>query len=146
MKKMIFTLALVVCMVSAMNAQNSKQAIGIRFGYGAELSYQNSLSKANRIELDLGLNYGGVGLSGIYQWVWNLPSISNNLNWYAGAGANLGLYSSSVGIGILGQIGAEYHFDKVPIMLSLDYRPGIYVLPSVGGSYDGICLAVRYKF
>ena len=143
---MIFTLALVVCMVSAMNAQNSKQAIGIRFGYGAELSYQNSLSKANRIELDLGLNYGGVGLSGIYQWVWNLPSISKNLNWYAGAGANLGMYNSSVGIGILGQIGVEYHFAKLPIMVSLDYRPGFYVLPSVDGSYDGICLSVRYKF
>ena len=159
MKKIIFTLALVVSMVSVLKAQEDNKAIGLRlgsgFGGGAEISYQQPLSKDNRLEVDLGLNSWGFGLNGVYQWVWDLSDLADGFNWYAGVGAGIGSYNfnyatnthspSDFSIGVLGQIGIEYRFE-IPLTLSLDYRPGIYLVPSLNGSYDGICIGARYRF
>jgi len=159
MKKIILTLALVVSMVSAIKVQADNKAIGLRlgggFGGGAEISYQQPLDKSNRLEVDLGLNSWGFGLNGIYQWVWDLSDLGDGFNWYAGVGAGIGTYNFNYGndihanrdfsIGVLGQVGLEYKFE-IPLTLSLDYRPGIYFVPSFNGSYDGICLGARYRF
>jgi len=150
MKKFILSLALAVSLVGALNAQSIGKAIGVRFGYGGEISYQQPLGNTNRLELDLGFNGNGFGLNGVYQWVWNLSSVSDGLNWYAGLGAGVGSYNyylatSHLNVGILGQVGLEYNFN-IPLQLSLDYRPGFYFLNSFYGSYDGICLAARYRF
>ena len=159
MKKFILSFALVVSMIGALSAQADSKAIGLRlgsgFGYGAEVSYQQPLGTAHRLELDLGLNSSGFGLNGIYQWVWDLSELADGFNWYAGVGAGIGSYNfkyvnnpndpSNLSIGILGQIGIEYKFE-VPLTISLDYRPGIYVVPSFNSSYDGICLGARYRF
>lgn len=148
-KKFILSLALAVSLVGALNAQSIGKAIGVRFGYGGELSYQQPLGNANRLELDLGLNRYGFGLNGVYQWVWDLSSLSDGFNWYAGIGAGVGSYNYSSGyplnVGLLGQIGIEYNFN-IPLQLSLDYRPGFYFLHGFYGNYDGICLAARYRF
>jgi hypothetical protein len=159
MRKIIFTLALVVSMVNVLMAQEDNKAIGLRlgsgFGGGAEISYQQPLSKDNRMELGLGLNSWGFGLNGVYQWVWDLSDLADGFNWYAGVGAGIGSYNfnyainthspSDFSIGVLGQIGIEYRFE-IPLTLSLDYRPGIYLVPSFNGSYDGICIGARYRF
>ena len=159
MKKIILTLALVVSMVSAIKVQADNKAIGLRlgggFGGGAEISYQQPLDKSNRLEVDLGLNSWGFGLNGIYQWVWDLSDLGDGFNWYAGVGAGIGTYNFNYGndihanrdfsIRVLGQVGLEYKFE-IPLTLSLDYRPGIYFVPSFNGSYDGICLGARYRF
>ncbi|MDD5185178.1 MAG: hypothetical protein PHS84_07970 [Paludibacter sp.] len=153
MKRLIFTLALAVSLVGALSAQVDGKAIGLRFGGfagdGAEVSYQQPLGNANRLELDLGLNHYGFGLSGVYQWVWDLSSLSDGFNWYAGVGANIGSYnyysSSPLNVGVLGQIGIEYNFN-IPLQLSLDYRPGIFLLNGFYPVYDGICLSARYRF
>ena len=113
------------------------------------MSYQQPLN-ANRLELDLGLNSWGFGLSGIYQWVKPLPQLHEGFSWYWGVGAGLGLYNynsagSAFGLGVLGDIGLEYNFE-FPLQLSIDYRPGIYVVPSIYPSFDGICLSARYRF
>ena len=159
MKKIIMTFALFVSMVSALSAQADNKAIGLRlgggFGGGAEISYQQPLSKENRLEIDLGLNSWGFGLNGVYQWVLDLSDLADGFNWYAGVGAGVGTYNFNYGkdiyanrdfsIGVLGQVGIEYKFD-IPLTLSLDYRPGIYFVPAFNGTYDGICLGARYRF
>lgn len=145
MKKIILTFVLSMVMVCAANAQVDGKAIGVRFGLGGELSYQHPLGSANRLEADLGISNWGVGLTGIYQWVWDLSTLADGFNWYAGVGGTLGLANKNFGLGVVGQVGIEYNFN-IPLQLSLDYRPALYVLPAVYGGYDGVCLAVRYKF
>jgi hypothetical protein len=149
MKKVMITLVLILGLGTGMQAQQITKAIGLRFGYGGEVSYQQPLGNANRLELDLGLNRYGFGLNGVYQWVWDLSALSDGFNWYVGIGASIGSYNyytnSPLNVGILGQIGLEYNF-RIPIQLSLDYRPGFYLLNGFYPSYDGICLGVRYKF
>ena len=159
MKKIILFFALVIVATGALKAQVDNKAIGLRlgsgFGYGAEISYQQPLSKTNRLELDLGLNSWGFGLNGVYQWVWDLSELADGFNWYAGVGAGIGSYNfnyvrdpnglSNFSIGALGQVGIEYKFE-IPLTLSLDYRPGLYFLNGFNSSYDGICIAGRYRF
>lgn len=155
MKKLILTFALVASIIGTVSAQVEGKAIGLRFGgadaNGAEITYQHPLGNANRLELDFGLNGYGFGLNGVYQWVWDLSDLADGFNWYAGVGAGIGNYkfktngTTGLGVGILGQVGIEYNFN-IPLQLSLDYRPGIYVVPNYNGSYDGICLSARYRF
>lgn len=146
MKKVIlFSMFIAVCM-STVNAQENQKALGLRVGlYSGEISYQHPLGAANRLEADLGLTAYGVGVSGIYQWVWNIPSVADGMKLYAGGGLGLGIYSSVFAAGVLGQAGLEYNF-KFPLKLSLDFRPGLYLSPAVVVASDGICLAARYRF
>jgi len=163
MKKIILTLALVLSIAGAVSAQADGQSIGLRLGYPTELSYQKGLSDANRLELGLGFrsygygvgsNYSRISLSGVYQWVWDLSTLSDGFNWYAGVGASVGYYSysymnytySALPVSILGQVGIEYNFN-IPIRLSLDYRPAFQLNGNGNGFVgDGIALGVRYRF
>ena len=151
MNKIILTLALAVSLAGALHAQVKGKAIGLRFGNGGEISYQSALGNTNRLELDLGLNTwdnnsnSGLGLTGIYQWVWGLEEVAQGFNWYAGLGGTLGsYYGSHLGLGIVGQIGLEYNFD-IPLQISVDYRPAIFlVYPH--NSFDDARIALRYRF
>lgn len=158
MKKIFLVIALTMSVYGISKAQTTSKALGVRFSYnGGEISYQHPLGKANRFELDLGVNSWGFGLNGIYQWVWDLSDLSDGFNWYAGVGGIVGTkntlvntaYTYNFGLGVIGQVGIEYNFD-IPFQLSLDYRPGIYFAPAATQrfhpGYDGICLSARYRF
>ena len=159
MKKIIITLALGVCIVSALSAQVEGKNIGFRFGPGfgnsAEISYQHPLGNANRLEADLGWGSSGLSLTGVYQWVWNLSDLADGFNWYAGVGGGIGSYNFDyltdknktkvTTLGVLGQIGLEYQFE-IPLTVSVDYRPGLYFASGLNSSFDGICLSARYRF
>lgn len=150
MKKLILLSAFLLGFTLLTTAQVDKRALGVRLGYGGEISYQHPLGSANRLEVDMGLNnWGnkgwGTNLTGVYQWVWSLDDLADGINWYAGVGGVAGLKEKSFGAGVVGQVGIEYHFD-IPLMLSLDYRPSIFVVPTVFAIYDGISLSARYKF
>lgn len=150
MKKVFLTMITVMVLGFAANAQS---AIGVRLGSGsafnAELSFQQALSNANRLELDLGWNNYANGanfnFSGIYQWDWN---IVGGLDWFIGPGAIVSLYSGPnnprFGLGVGGQIGLEYTFG-IPLKLSLDARP-MWNFIGIAKNWGNICLGVRYMF
>ena len=137
-------------------------ALGLRLGdsdgFGAEISYQKSIARYNRVEANLGWrdsrNFDAFKLSGVYQWVHQLDG---NFNWYYGVGGGLGTVGFDPGFtnedgGLFvfgaGDIGIEYNFD-IPLLLSLDFRPEIGLI-----GYDGfsdnfdfdIALGIRYQF
>lgn len=154
-KKKILVIAIVAMgFWGAVNAQVDTRNIGLRLTSGAEVSYQQPLGSSNRLELDLGLtldkNYDIFNLAGVYQWVWDLSALTEGFNWYAGAGAAVGLWSAShsteLNVGVLGQIGIEYNFSNIPLQLSLDYRPQLDLLHDAGFYGYGVALGVRYKF
>ena len=154
-----------MCFVSlSAGAQEiADHSIGLRLGdsdgFGAEISYQKSLFRYNRLELGLGWRdsryFDAFKLSGIYQWI---HSINGNFNWYYGVGGGLGSVdfapiannSSDGGLFVFaaGDVGVEYNFD-LPLLISLDFRPEIGII-----GYDGfsdkfdfdIALGIRYQF
>jgi len=144
--------------------------LGDSKGFGAELSYQKSLTNYTRIEANLGWrdsrNYNSFKLSGIHQWV---LEIDNGFNWYYGLGGGLGsvnfepitnpsdpndVQTPDGGLFIFaaGDVGIEYNFDYelgVPLLVSLDFRPeiGLSGYKHFSDNFDfDIALGLRYKF
>ncbi|MFP9113318.1 hypothetical protein ACLI1A_05215 [Flavobacterium sp. RHBU_3] len=163
MKKVLFTAFLLAGIALSAQAQDRKNALGVRLGsndgFGAEVSYQRDLSSNHRLELDLGWrdsdHWNAVKLAGLYQWVWN---IENGFDWYAGVGGGVGSWShddygpydgddSGAFIFAAGDIGIEYNFD-IPLQISLDLRPEVYFNDEYRGDNFGadFGLGVRYKF
>ncbi|HIB47817.1 MAG TPA: hypothetical protein EYN07_04410 [Flavobacteriaceae bacterium] len=160
MKKLILcSISLIGFAISA-NAQEEKNAIGLRLGdsdgFGTEVSYQRYLNEKNRLEFDLGWrssnNFDAFRLTGLYQWVWN---IDGGFNWYVGAGGGIaqvdfdnvppGFDDSETYVYAAGDIGIEYDFD-FPLLLSLDFRPE-FGFGDVNDDVDfDIALGVRYQF
>lgn len=149
---------------ASLSAQSiSDHALGLRLGdsdgFGAEISYQKSLSNINRVEVDLGWRdsryFNAFKLAGIYQWV---RQIEGDFNWYYGVGGGLGsvdfanrFANDDVGglfVFAAGNVGIEYDFD-IPLVLSLDFRPELGVVGYKGfsDSFDfDIGLGIRYQF
>ncbi len=155
MKRLLLIAALFITCTFTASAQGGngyKNAIGIRGGYGAEVSYQRYLAPSNRLEATLGINRYGFSVEGVHQWMQDLPINSNGIwQWYAGVGAGFGVWSSKdfdegFSLGVLGQIGIEHTFAKVPLMLSLDYRPGFYLIPQTSFDWTGFAIGIRYCF
>lgn len=163
MKILNYLSVLTVFITFSMNSQEiSDHALGLRLGdsdgFGAEISYQKSIGRYNRAELDFGWrdsrNFDAFKLVGVYQWV---RPIEGGFNWYYGVGGGLGsvdfvdVYDSDdEGLFVLaaGDIGVEYHFD-IPLLLSLDFRPEVGVLGYSGFSdnFDfDIGFGIRYLF
>lgn len=164
MKILKWVTFMLLCTGVSLSAQSiSDHALGLRLGdsdgFGAEISYQKSLSSANRLEVDLGWrdsrNFSAFKLAGLYQWV---RPIEGDFNWYYGVGGGLG--SADFGNRLnrddegglfvfgAGNIGIEYNFN-IPLLISLDFRPelGVVGYDGFGDSFDfDIGLGIRYQF
>ncbi len=146
MKKFLAIVLGVVAFATVASAQ--PRAIGIRAGYGGELSYQHTVQYDNFLEADLGFVGSGHGvyLTGIYDFVF---ASVDYFNFYAGPGIQMGMYSydgvQTFNAGIAGQVGAEFVIPNVPINLSLDWRPVLY-LGKGGFGWQGLAIGIRYRF
>jgi len=161
MKKLILIGLAVIGFAISANAQEEKNAIGLRLGdsdgFGTEVSYQRYLDTKHRLEFDLGWrnskNFDAYRLTGLYQWVWN---IDGGFNWYVGAGGGIAQVDfdddrfdfdddTETYVYLAGDIGIEYDFD-IPLLLSLDFRPE-FGFGDVNDDVDfDIALGVRYQF
>jgi hypothetical protein len=171
MKRIFLFLISLTALANYASAQIEKDALGLRFGagygLGTEISYQYRLTSVNRIEFDFELNgnheyiynsqnnlsfqnnYSSLALIGLYHWVWKL---NDNINWYAGPGAKLGIwnsmiYQSSYRNGLFlsaaGDIGIEYSF-PARIQLAVNARPELGIFNY--GTGINVGFAIRYQF
>lgn len=148
MKKILTIAALMLAFAATSVAQ--PRALGLRLGYGAELSYQHYMGGGeNFLEIDLGLTgFNSLNVAGVYDW-----NLYQNGPWgvYGGAGAALGLGisedNSHFHLALAGQIGVEYNFN-IPLQLSLDLRPQIGYSFGANALYLWYypALGVRYRF
>lgn len=153
MKKLLLVLIAVIGISFAANAQN---ALGVRLGggqgYNAELSFQKGLG-ASRLEFDLGWrnfeHSSAFSFAALYQFHQDIAPIPN-LGWFVGAGGKVDYWSAAVdnkiGLGIVGQAGLDYYFQAIPVQLSLDIRPCLYLIPSTDFYWGDIALGIRYVF
>ena len=141
MKKIVLLAALMLGFAVAAAAQ--PRAVGLRGGYGAEISYQHTLSKTNFVEADLGLLAGGFNITATYNWMLLKPEWTDRGEWgvYAGPGVTLGskvfsslLYRPGFHIGVAGIVGLEYTF-WFPLQVSVDLRPQFGLGLNPKGSY-----------
>lgn len=145
-----FLIAFIALTAFAAVASAQSRALGIRGGYGAELSYQHSLN-SNFIEADLGWAPKELNVVAVYDFVF---ASTGNFNFYAGPGLRVGTFKTSndvigLNLGIAAQIGAEFAIPVAPINISLDWRPVINFFGEgnqrgFNGMYGA--LGLRYRF
>ena len=146
MKKFIVVLLSVLAFAAVASAQ--PRALGVRAGYGGELSYQHGTG-AGFLEADLGFLGNGHGfyVTGVYDFIFANAGIAN---FYVGPGVQLGFYNhadaSGFNAGIAGQLGVEFEIPSVPLNISLDWRPVYYFKYDLGFGWQGIALGIRYRF
>jgi hypothetical protein len=92
----------------------------------------------------------GVALS--LDYLFEMPSLATtqyfNLDWNFGFGGGIGVATSggTPGVAVAGVAGLEFNFTKVPIDLTVEYRPGVGLLPDVGIGLIGFTAHLRVWF
>ena len=161
MKTILKTIAtgIILLLITNLNAQREyTTAAGLRLGSYTftNLSLKHFLSDQGAVEATTGIrSFGLIGLrstridvGAIYQHHFPLEvDIPGSLQWYLGAGGNVGFYSgfdSGIEIAIMGGAGVDYVFADLPLNVSLDLYLGPYfgLFGGIGTRTGGI--AVRY--
>ena len=158
-------LVIAVLAVASLAAYAQPRAIGVRLGYGAEVSYEHQLGQ-NMISLEVGVpGFAMLEAACTYDWIdpfgatvpWNEKG---EWHWYMGVGGAIATYGWAFNngfVGACGRFGIEYDF-WFPLQLSIDFRPTLGVALGDNGQggvgaafgYDVYCgglgLGIRYKF
>lgn len=132
------------------SAQEYAWAVGVRVG-GANggLTVKRNLG-AQAVEIGVALAADNSGrLQALYEW--QMPVLANGLTFYYGVGGFVGAFDFSstpqMGLGIEGVVGLEYKAPGIPIAISLDYRPGVSIVPDFSKStYGDLGLGLKFCF
>ncbi len=151
MKRQLFlSLALVLCTAtfSSLDAQTYQSAIGARLGYPLSISYKTFVAGQNAIEVYAGWRgytyYRWFSVNAAYQIHNDLPGV-DNLQWYYGAGAGAYFWNydtgfadagSNTSFALQGYLGLDYKVETLPINLTLDWIPTIF-LNGYGNGFGG---------
>ncbi len=129
------------------SAQNYDRAIGLRLGYPTSVTFKNFIDESSAIEVYAGTrgwaSYRWYNIAGAYQWHNDIGEVEN-LQYYFGAGASVFFWTfefsssfSSTTVGLQGYAGLDYRFDDVPINLSVDWIPTIYLGDAFSTGFAG---------
>lgn len=157
MKKIIFTLfsVLILLGTTSLKAQAPyKHALGLRLGGLTGLNYK-AFNGDIAFEAILQLPYNGFGITGLVEKYGSTGAA--NLGWYIGAGAHVWNFNGESSrkyypesrnytlVGLDGILGLQYTFPRIPLDLSIDWKPVFHLTGGGRGFYgnDG-ALSVRY--
>jgi hypothetical protein len=144
MKKIVFIL-FILLFVASSNAQMYEKQVGLRLGVTSGISGKIIKNDRTAIEGILGFRDGGIQIIGLAESYHPLIK-TNTTHWmiYFGGGAHLGYingynrvrrWSNTSGyyyeeqrvagmvLGVDAVIGTDYTFNRIPITLSLEFKP-----------------------
>jgi len=167
-KLIVIPFFLIVYSLSAQDIAN--HTFGIRLGesdgFGASLSYQKSIARYNRLEIDLGYQnsreFTAAKAIALFESIYR---ISNAVNWYYGFGGGVGsvdfeavvsndnpnvIINREGGLFVVAaaNIGLEANFN-LPLLISVDIRPelGILGVENFDNKFNfDIGIGIRYPF
>lgn len=132
-----------------------EKTLGLRLGWGGGISYVQSITDEQDLELILSPRWGGIILTGLYER--KVPLSSESWNWYYGGGLHGGYHhrNNYVGEGFNGDplyinlgfdliVGIKYRFDSFPIEVSADYKPSIELLATRNLLLEEFGISCRY--
>jgi hypothetical protein len=134
-----------------------KAAIGLKFIYGISITGKFFISENSALEGILRYNgAGGLGsniaFSALYEYHLPIKGVSG-LRWYVGGGGHVNYFSwddsdidGVASYGVVGVLGLEYKFAKLPLALSADWQPAYIISPGSGFSAENGGIGVKYTF
>lgn len=151
--KKIFAIAVLALGISFAAAAQPK-AIGVRWGFNTEFSYQHNVNGADFVEANLGtFGFDSFDISSTYNFMIAQPAWTDRGEWgfYAGPGLALGI-NRGISFAVQGQVGLEYTF-WFPLQLAVDLKPqfGFWANHGAGFFTQGLygflpSVSVRYRF
>ena len=143
MKKLLLILTLAVSTIVVSNAQE----LGVRFGNvsGGNVAVDGIFSTGQFSRIHADVSFGkGVGIDLLWDFLYR-PLGEEAFNWYVGAGPYT-FIGDPFALGIIGEIGLEYRFKEVPIVLGGDWRPYFRLIDNTDFGAKGFGLNVRWVF
>lgn len=138
---------LILFLTTSFFSQNYKMALGFKGGfpgYGS-LNAKKSISKSDYLEASIG-GFGrypyNVGFNVQIDYE-RMQALEEGFSFYYGGGVLLGLTSSFVHLAPKALLGLEYNFEDLPLNISIDTGPYLFVSPKIGFIWGG-GLALRY--
>lgn len=151
MKRICTTLFVLVLATLATRsyAQDYRLALGLRLSNSSP-TLNNSITgkyfvtDRNAVEglVSFGSRFGVGALLEIHKPFQN----AGGLNWFYGGGAYVGFGGGDTYLGPTGILGLDYKFPKVPLNLSLDWKPELDIIPSINFVPDAFALSARFAF
>lgn len=142
MKKIFAVVVAVFAFVALASAQ--PRALGVRVGWGGEVSYQHTLGAENFLEVDAGWGANSVSIGAAYDF--QIAPVGP-FGFYAGPSAQVWMGGDDdFVLGVGAQVGLEYIFPSFPLQISLDWRPVFDLIPSTGFGWQSVGLGIRYAF
>jgi hypothetical protein len=143
MKKLI----LIAAVVFMSFGYSFGQELGVRFGNisGGNVAIDGvfGTSKFTRIHADVSFG-DGVGIDLLWDFLYR-PIGGEAFNWYVGAGPYTQI-ADPFWLGVAGEVGLEYRFNKVPIALGLDWRPSLSLVSETAFHANVVGINVRFVF
>ncbi|WP_310560503.1 hypothetical protein [Flavobacterium sp.] len=143
MKKIVFLFVL-FCASQLANAQELGFRLGDVAGGSAAVDAVFALGKFSRVHADVSFGDGGVGTEALWDFLYK-PVDGQALKWYVGVGPSM-VINDDFFLGASGEIGLEYRFEEVPIVLSLDWRPTLWLVKETEFHTGGFGFNARYVF
>ncbi len=145
MKKLVLAVVVVMASFTFTNAQE----IGLRFGAinsngSVAVDGVFGLSKFSRVHADVAFGNNGISVDALWDFLYR-PLSGEAFNWYVGAGPYAFL-GNPFALGIAGELGIEYRFNEVPIVLGFDWRPQLEIVSNTNFYAGGFGLNVRWNF
>jgi len=123
------------------------QEVGIRFGdvLGNNIAVDGifNTGKLNRLHADVSFG-DGVGVELLWDFLYR-PLSGEAFKWYVGAGVST-LIDDPFWLGVSGEAGLEYRFNKIPLSLSADWRPTFYFIEDTDFRSGGFGINARWIF
>jgi len=143
MKKILLVSALILSGVFISNAQE----LGVRFGNisGGNVAIDGIFSTGEFSKIHADVSFGnGVGIDVLWDFLYR-PINGEAFKWYVGAGPYT-FIGDPFQLGVIAEIGLDYHFNKVPISISADWRPFFRIIDNTDFGAEGFGVNVRYVF
>lgn len=147
----IVSLLITIFTISS-NAQNYTTGLGLRFGYDSGITLKHFYSSSNAGEFLVTVSPNYFHLAGLYEYHKPFGGVKN-MYWYIGVGGHIGSVNKeknkkeknrlSIGPDFIG--GFEFVFPKVPLVMSLDWKPTFnYISNNNDNWYSPLTLSLRY--
>ena len=127
--------------------ESQAQEVGLRFGNvngnNVALDAVFALGEFSRVHGDLSFGGGGAGIDLLWNPIYR-PISDSEFNYYLGFGPSLFL-GDPFKLGAAGEIGAEYEFPDIPLIVGLDWRPYFILIENTTFDAGGFGLNIRWR-
>lgn len=159
MKRLFYLIVMIAGLLPASVAsQNYSTAAGLRLGYFNGITVKHFISGNNAVEGMASFRWGGVAITGLYEWQKPVKG-ARNLDYFLGLGGHIGFWNNNryywydkdrngtftiVGVDLIA--GLEYTFPGVPFNAGIDWKPAFNLIGDTHWWGDGLAISLRYTF